>query len=403
MFYKAVFLAFMFNFVSFYQSVIGQCAGSLWSEDFSYTDGTTIGSNNNTINPAIDWTSGGCITCDGISDTWDVRNNKFQAHDVNDHDSWLLTESIDIVGFTTIDFCVTISEIGDHEGLYMSADDCNDVSNQDYVDVEYQVDGSGWTLVQNYLGWCGLYNSCANHTFFGDDGATQGDCRNSDVDWGSSNLTITGLSGSTLEIRITVRNSAGSEYITIDNITVQGNTPLPVELVSFKAEVKTENVLLSWTSATETNNAFYWIESSENGSDFKELAVVTGSGTTQSSSDYQFTDFNPISPESFYRLKQTDFDGAFQYSQPRRVTLEQDERLGVRQVYQNQNQLQVILNQKPKSIYRLRLIGLSGQVILDKTEQKQEVVFPIKPLAPGFYCVSLINASVNETIKFFVH
>ena len=400
---KAAFLAFTINFISFHQLVFGQCAGSLWSEDFSYTDGTTIGANNNTVNPAFDWTSGGCTTCDGASDTWDVRNNKFQAHDVNDHDSWLLTESINIVGFSTIDFCVTISEIGDHEGLYMSADDCNDVSNQDYVDVEYQVDGAGWTLVQNYLGWCGLYNSCANHTFFGDDGATQGDCRNSDVDWGSSNLTITGLSGSTLEIRITVRNSAGSEYITIDNITVQGNTPLPVELVSFKAEVKTENVLLSWTSATETNNAFYWIERSQNGSDFKELAVVTGSGTTQSSSDYQFTDFNPISPESFYRLKQTDFDGAFQYSQPRRVTLEQDERLRIRQVYQNQNQLQVILNQKPKSIYRLRLIGLSGQVILDKTEQKQEVIFPIKPLAPGFYCVSLINASVNETIKFFVH
>ena len=400
---KAAFLAFTINFISFHQLVFGQCAGSLWSEDFSYTDGTTIGANNNTVNPAFDWTSGGCTTCDGASDTWDVRNNKFQAHDVNDHDSWLLTESINIVGFSTIDFCVTISEIGDHEGLYMSADDCNDVSNQDYVDVEYQVDGAGWTLVQNYLGWCGLYNSCANHTFFGDDGATQGDCRNSDVDWGSSNLTITGLSGSTLEIRITVRNSAGSEYITIDNITVQGNTPLPVELVSFKAEVKTENVLLSWTSATETNNAFYWIERSQNGSDFKELAVVTGSGTTQSSSDYQFTDFNPISPESFYRLKQTDFDGAFQYSHPRRVTLEQDERLRIRQVYQNQNQLQVILNQKPKSIYRLRLIGLSGQVILDKTEQKQEVIFPIKPLAPGFYCVSLINASVNETIKFFVH
>jgi len=400
---KAAFLAFTINFISFHQLVFGQCTGALWSEDFSYTDGTAIGANNNTVNPAFDWTSGGCTTCDGASDTWDVRNNKFQAHDVNDHESWLLTESINIVGFSTIDFCVTISEIGDHEGLYMSADDCNDVSNQDYVDVEYQVDGAGWTLVQNYLGWCGLYNSCANHTFFGDDGATQGDCRNSDVDWGSSNLTITGLSGSTLEIRITVRNSAGSEYITIDNITVQGNTPLPVELVSFKAEVKTENVLLSWTSASETNNAFYWIERSQNGSDFKELAVVTGSGTTQSSSDYQFTDFNPISPVSFYRLKQTDFDGAFQYSHPRRVTLEQDERLRIRQVYQNQNQLQVILNQKPKSTYRLRLIGLSGQVLLDKTEQKQEVIFPIKPLAPGFYCVSLINASVNETIKFFVH
>ena len=372
---KAAFLAFTINFISFHQLVFGQCTGALWSEDFSYTDGTAIGANNNTVNPAFDWTSGGCTTCDGASDTWDVRNNKFQAHDVNDHESWLLTESINIVGFSTIDFCVTISEIGDHEGLYMSADDCNDVSNQDYVDVEYQVDGAGWTLVQNYLGWCGLYNSCANHTFFGDDGATQGDCRNSDVDWGSSNLTITGLSGSTLEIRITVRNSAGSEYITIDNITVQGNTPLPVELVSFKAEVKTENVLLSWTSASETNNAFYWIERSQNGSDFKELAVVTGSGTTQSSSDYQFTDFNPISPVSFYRLKQTDFDGAFQYSHPRRVTLEQDERLRIRQVYQNQNQLQVILNQKPKSIYRLRLIGLSGQVILDKTEQKQEVIF----------------------------
>ncbi|HAE29946.1 MAG TPA: hypothetical protein DCF89_02435, partial [Flavobacteriales bacterium] len=245
-------------------------------EDFTYSDGTTIGANNNTANPAADWTSGGCITCDGSSDTWDIRSNQFVAHDVNDHECWLLTESIDISSYTTVDFCVTITEVGDHEGLYMNADDCGDVTNQDYVDIEYQIDGGGWTLIPNYLGWCGLYSSCANHTFFGDDGLGQGDCRNSDTDWGTSTVSITGLSGTSLEIRITARNSAGSEYIYIDNLSVSGNIPLPVELTSFSAEPDGEDVLLTWSTASELNNDFFSIERSADGVSFSEIATISG-------------------------------------------------------------------------------------------------------------------------------
>lgn len=401
MFIKANILAFVF--VAFSHIVWGQCSGALWSENFSYSDGITSGANNNLLNPAVDWTSGGCTSCDGISDTWDVRSNTFQAHDVNDQEAWLLTESINIAGFSTIDFCVTITELGDHEGLYMAADDCNDVANQDYVDVEYQINGSGWTLVQNYLGWCGLYSSCATHTFFGDDGTSQGDCRNSDLDWGSSNLSVTGLSGTSLEIRITARNSAGSEYITIDNITVEGNSPLPVELINFQARANDRNVVLNWTSATETNNAFYSLERSANGIDFEEIEVVNGAGTTLKSTQYEAIDFYPLAQMSFYRLKQVDFDGAYQYSQPKTITIELNESLRIQQIFNTQHELQVILNQDPKGEFRLRLIGLNGRIILDKIEKQQKIKLPISQLAPGFYCVSLISETVNQTTKFFVH
>ena len=192
---------------------------TIWSENFdSYVDGTTTGGDNNTGTAGGDWAATGCTTCSASStDWWEVRSGVMEARDVNDEYATWTSEVIDISGFSTVSFSVDVSEQGDHEGLYLNADDCTDQSNEDFADVEYRIDGGAWVLISNYLGWCGLYASCGTHTLYGDDGG-DGDCRATDDDWGNVTVTQTGLSGSTLELRFTARNSAGSEYIGFDNV-----------------------------------------------------------------------------------------------------------------------------------------------------------------------------------------
>ena len=92
-------------------------------------------------------------------------------------------------------------------------------------------------------------------------------------------------------------------------IKVYYTVPLPVELLSFKAESAEKEVELKWTTASEKNNDFYTIERSGNGTSFTAIAKTDGAGNTSSKRDYTYRDSDPLQGTSYYRLAQTDFDG----------------------------------------------------------------------------------------------
>jgi len=89
---------------------------------------------------------------------------------------------------------------------------------------------------------------------------------------------------------------------------------LPIELVSFNASCENGRVRTSWTTATETNNDFFNLEKSEDGINFKTLAIVKGAGNSSQKLCYSTIDNEPYSGISYYRLGQTDFDGKYSYS-----------------------------------------------------------------------------------------
>lgn len=91
--------------------------------------------------------------------------------------------------------------------------------------------------------------------------------------------------------------------------------PLPVELLTFDAKLNGDKVDLIWTTATEVNNDYFTVERSKNLDQFIEIARVKGAGNSNTTNNYQITDNSPLEGLSYYRLKQTDFDGAFTYSQ----------------------------------------------------------------------------------------
>jgi hypothetical protein len=81
--------------------------------------------------------------------------------------------------------------------------------------------------------------------------------------------------------------------------------------------VNDTEVLISWATASETNNKGFEIEQSENGADFVKVGFVEGKGNSSSLNNYQLALNNALT--AYYRLKQIDFDGQFEYSPIRYV------------------------------------------------------------------------------------
>jgi len=90
--------------------------------------------------------------------------------------------------------------------------------------------------------------------------------------------------------------------------------PLPIELLSFTADVIDENVEIKWETASEINNDYYTVERSQNGENFETLAIVKGAGNSNQLLKYLTIDKDPFAGTSYYRLKQTDFNGIIRYS-----------------------------------------------------------------------------------------
>ena len=115
----------------------------------------------------------------------------------------------------------------------------------------------------------------------------------------------------TTEYSVTITDACGNT--TVDNIIITVS-PLPIELVEFTANPVNDFVELSWTTATEENNDYFTVERSKDADMFKELAKVDGAGNSSYTITYFELDTSPYRGVSYYRLKQTDFDGKYDYS-----------------------------------------------------------------------------------------
>jgi hypothetical protein len=100
-------------------------------------------------------------------------------------------------------------------------------------------------------------------------------------------------------------------------------SPLPIDLLSFSAEPIGSIVKLDWTTASELNNNHFTIQRSSGEGDFADIGEVKGTGSSSVSRQYSFSDLNALSGRSYYRLKQTDFDGVTKFSDVRKVDMDE--------------------------------------------------------------------------------
>ena len=121
-----------------------------------------------------------------------------------------------------------------------------------------------------------------------------------------------------------LRQGIHSYNVIIDGIRVAtswSQAPLPVELTSFTAILNKNYVELKWQTATEVNNYGFEIERKipdqvrDGNPGWYKIGFVHGYGNSNTPKDYTFVDKNPIGATSFYyRLKQIDVEGKFEYS-----------------------------------------------------------------------------------------
>ncbi len=94
----------------------------------------------------------------------------------------------------------------------------------------------------------------------------------------------------------------------------ENNNSLPVELSTFTTSVNKNKINLLWSTATETNNSGFEIERKTEGDDYRPIGFIKGKGTSSEENSYQFSDHLQSSGKYFYRLKQVDYDGSYNYS-----------------------------------------------------------------------------------------
>ncbi|MDD2386760.1 MAG: T9SS type A sorting domain-containing protein, partial [Bacteroidales bacterium] len=91
------------------------------------------------------------------------------------------------------------------------------------------------------------------------------------------------------------------------------NFILPVELLSFDIKCKDKSNILSWITASELNNDYFEVQRSYNATNWENIGNIQGAGNSNKLLNYSFAD-QKTNKKAYYRLKQVDFDGKFEYS-----------------------------------------------------------------------------------------
>jgi len=181
---------------------------------------------------------------------------------------------------------------------------------------------------------------------------------------------------------------------------------LPIELIHFDAKLEDGQVILSWSTASETNNDYYTIQRAIIWSNFENIGFVDGAGTSLEILHYKFVDANPISGISYYRLKQTDFDGTFDYSWVSSIEngLEgADFKITPNPTTSGKLHLSLPFD---NGIADIRVFDLSGKTTFLKlrfpVENFNKLTLPIPELNAGVYIVSVIQNGFSFTQKLIV-
>jgi hypothetical protein len=216
---------------------------------------------------------------------------------------------------------------------------------------------------------------------------------NDGVDW--TNATIYSgavINGTRVEFPgVTI--SSATPYFTLASITPL--TPLPVELVNFEAQLNKDRIVdLTWTTESEINSDYFTIEKSANGTDWVFFNTHDGAGTTTLTTNYLLKDYSPYTGINYYRLSQTDENGAVTELGVRSVYLDQTATFIV---YPNPAEEMVYVSFNKKGSHVITMYDMTGRIVYTE-EVKQTTNIPVKTFAKGIYTLRTESGSEMKVI-----
>lgn len=179
--------------------------------------------------------------------------------------------------------------------------------------------------------------------------------------------------------------------------------PLPISLVSFQGKlVQTNGIALSWTTASEQNNAYFDLLKSNDGINWTLLTTINSNGNSSQKLAYSYTDVTPFYGANYYVLKQVDFDGKSSSTAPITVNfnLAQPNKLSA---HYNSGTLAIATQGSAIGNGQIIVHNLNGQTLTSKNinliEGINEFTIPLN-LQNGLYVLSLISNKGSQSVKF---
>lgn len=180
------------------------------------------------------------------------------------------------------------------------------------------------------------------------------------------------------------------QFISMPSLAV-----LPVSLISFEIENKGKNQIdLKWVTASEENNAYFTVEHSLDGIAWDSVSSVKGAGNTKELTSYSITDYRATNGLNYYRLKQTDFNGDFQYSPIRLVKLNNLEEISSISISPNPALDNISIKGSPSDLTKVEIFnaqGVSVKVLENKENTASSISLDISTLQNGVYFVKSMN------------
>ena len=201
----------------------------------------------------------------------------------------------------------------------------------------------------------------------------------------------------------------GSNYAAASSINedVTIVKPLPVELTRFEVVAAGLDARLSWTTASEKNNAYFEVQRSLDGKQFETVGKRTGQGSTQARTDYAYPDAGAgrllTGQPIYYRLRQVDYDGQEAFSPVRVVTFGPAATTAVA-LYPNPSAqhptVTLDLTGLPIGAYQVQVLDLTGRLLRQQTlAGGQRHPLAVQALPMGSYLVQVHGSAVHLSLK----
>ncbi len=219
---------------------------------------------------------------------------------------------------------------------------------------------------------------------------------------GFADNDVTPINGGTFTgdiITFTGVNFQSGDRFTLGNTDL--SNPLPIELLSFSALAEHIEVKLKWSTASEFNNDYFTVQRSQDVEKWQDVIEISAAGNSNERIDYETTDGLPFSGISYYRLKQTDFDGKYSYSYVRRVEINPVFQL---KVYPNPSsgnfQISTGFEIQPSDV---RLTNLLGQPVpITMEAYGSSMIVSLGSVSTGIYFLQVNRGYWKQTVRVVV-
>jgi hypothetical protein len=189
------------------------------------------------------------------------------------------------------------------------------------------------------------------------------------------------------DVTVTFTNIATSTayQYRLDDISLS-RTELPITLLDYSVASSKNKTLVKFSTATETDNDYFTVERSSDGRTFDAIGKVEGAGNSAVKQSYAFTDENPLPGVNYYRIKQTDYNGSYTYTEVKSVR----HRISNSIVTPGKTDGILFVTSDLKS-YDVVVYNTAGQEVQRNNSLSGDQNFSIENLQPGIYFVRILD------------